>query len=110
MSAILLICLICCAILAVNSGWELVYPSYSNQQISENIVDTWETHSLAAVLFMAIVTSIVVAALTLLFGKQPGLSGITLIVGLVAAALTFASQVALWHQVTSVTGRMPRIF
>ena len=106
---IALVCLVVIlAIVCILAGYESFFPPYTDAQIQENFVDTWEPHALgtAALLLLVLVAAVVSPALAWgcsRFSKK--LAAVSVALCATSTVLLVASHVSLTERTTALTGQ-----
>jgi hypothetical protein len=108
MKIFLIILLFLALIVATGAAWQILEPPFTDAQISDSLVDTWEPHALvtAFVLALLLAAALVVGAV-LVFGRVGfrRLSSAALLAIFAATCLELKSHILLSNQVARVTGQ-----
>lgn len=90
-------------------GHDWLAPPFTDQEIRDSLVDTWEPSAwVTQLVLMALGTVALVSLLVLLFARQrasPSITIVTLMIALMAVWLAYRNHVVLTERTTALTGQ-----
>lgn len=108
MKTLLVILIVLALIVAVDGAWQIFDPPFTDAQISNSLVDTWEPRALVTAIVLALLfAGALFAGAVLAFGRASlrRRSSAALLAIVAAVSLELAGHILLSSQVTRATGQ-----